>query len=140
MSNRKYTIECPEDRRLMGLLVPTKKFKSEYVRVFQEGFLEIVLDKDLTGDDMRVLFGMISHMEYENKFTVPLGRLAEAIGMKRQNVSRSVQKLLQKRYLTKDGNQGRVNHYLIDPRITVKCRNNKYSNVTRHWDELPQTK
>ena len=132
-----YIIECEQGKNLVAREVPSTKLKSHYVRAFQEGLLEIILDKDLTGDDIRVFLAIISHVEYENKFTMPLSHLAEAIGMKRPNVSKSVQKLLQKAYLLKDGNQGQVNHYMIDPRIILRSRNFNYKKVIEHWDKLP---
>ena len=137
MAKRKYIFECDQDTKLVAREIPSIKLKSDYVRAFQEGLLEIILDKDLTGDDIRVFLAIISHVEYENKFTMPLGYLGEAIGMKRQNVSKSVKKLLQKGYLNKDGNQGQVNHYMVDPRIITRCRNFNYKKLVEHWDELP---
>ncbi len=139
MNKKSYIIECDADKKIVAREVPSTKLKSDYVRAFQEGLLEIICDKDLTGDDIRVFLGIISHVEYENKFTMPLGHLAEAIGIKRQNVSKSVKKLLEKRYLIKDGNQGQVNHYMVDPRIVLRSRNFNYKKVIKHWDELPVT-
>ena len=139
MIKRTYTIECEPDKKIVAREVPSIKLKSHYVRAFQEGLLEIICDKDLTGDDIRVFLAIISHVEYENKFIMPLGHLGKAIGIKRQNVSKSVKKLLEKRYLIRDGNQGQVNHYMIDPRIIIRCRNFNYKEVIKHWDELPLT-
>ena len=139
MTKKTYIIECAQDKKIVAREVPNIKLKSDYVRAFQEGLLEIICDKDLTGDDIRVFLAIISHVEYENKFTMSLGHLGEAIGIKRQNVNRSVKKLLEKGYLLKDGNQGRVNHYMIDPRIVIRCRNFNYKEVIKHWDELPVT-
>ena len=137
MAKKTYIIECGQGKRIVAREVPSVKLKSHYVRAFQEGLLEIILDKDLTGDDIRVFLAIISHVEYENKFIMPLGHLAEAIGMKRQNVSKSVKKLLEKQYLNREGNQGQVNHYMVDPRIIARCRNFNYKKLVEHWDELP---
>ena len=140
MKNKTYIIECAPDKKIVAKEVISTKLHSDYVRAFQEGLLEIICDKDLTGDDIRVFLAIMSHMEFDNKFTMPLGHLAEAIGMKRPNVSKSVKKLLEKQYLNRDGNQGQVNHYMIDPRIIVRARNFNYKSIVKRWDELPVAK
>jgi len=137
MKKKTYIIECGLDKKIVAKEVISTKLHSDYVRAFQEGLLEIICDKDLTGDDIRVFLAIMSHMEFDNKFTMPLGHLAEAIGMKRQNVSKSVKKLLEKQYLNRDGNQGQVNHYMIDPRIIIRARNFNYTSIVKRWDELP---
>ena len=137
MKNKVYRIECPEDKKLMGILVPKQKLKSNHIRTFQEGLLEITRDKDLCGDDIRVLLGVLSQMEYENRFTTTLTKLGEEIGLDRSTVSKSTKKLVKKGYLTKEGNQGQVNHYMVDPRIAFKSRVSKFSKVVNRWDDLP---
>ena len=140
MKNKTYIIECESDKKIVAREVTSTKLHSDYVRAFQEGLLEIICDKDLTGDDIRVFLAIMSHMEFDNKFTMPLGHLAEAIGIKRQNVSKSVKKLLEKQYLNRDGNQGQVNHYMIDPRIIIRARNFNYTSIVERWDKLPVAK
>ena len=139
MNNKTYKIECPEDRKLLGIVVPTKKLKSNHVRTFQDGLLELVLDDDLSGDDLRTLLGMLAHLEYENKFTMSLTALSEKLKIPRPSLSKAVNKLAKKGYLTKEGSQGKVNHYMVDPRIAFKSRVSKFSKILDHWDNLPQT-
>ena len=121
----------------MGVLVPKQKLKSNHIRTFQEGLLEITRDKDLCGDDIRVLLGVLSQMEYENRFTTTLTKLAEEIGLDRSTVSKSTKKLVKKGYLTKEGSEGQVNHYMVDPRIAFKSRVSKFSKIVDRWDDLP---
>ena len=138
MNNRTYKIECPEDRKLLGIVVPNQKLKSNHIRTFQEGLLEIILDSDLSGDDLRTFFGILAYLEYENKFTMSLTALAEKLEMYRPNLSKSVNKLVKKGYLSKENNQGKVNHYMVDPRIAFKSRVSKFSKIVERWDDLPQ--
>ena len=137
MNNRIYKIECPEDKKLMGVVVPEQKLKSNHIRTFQDGLLEIIRDKDLCGDDIRVLLGILSQMEYENRFTITLTKLGEQIGLDRSTVSKSTKKLVSRGYLTKEGSQGQINHYMVDPRIAFKSRVSKFSKVLNRWDDLP---
>ena len=138
MNNRIYTITCPEDQKLLGIVVPTKKLGSDHVRTFQNGLLEVVRDKELSGDDMRVFFGILSQVEYENKFVMSLTALGKKINVSRSNVSKSVKKLVKRGYLTKENSLGQVNFYMVDPRIAIKCRASKFTKVLNHWDDLPQ--
>ena len=59
--------------------------------------------------------------------------------MNRPNLSKSVNKLVKKGYLTKESSQGKVNHYMVDPRIAFKARVSKFGKVLNRWDDLPQS-
>ena len=137
MNTKTYKIECPEDRKLLGVVVPTQKLKSNHIRTFQEGLLELVLDNELAGDDLRTLLGVLAHLEYENKFTMSLTALSSKLKMPRSSLSKAVTKLVKKGYLTKENSQGNINHYMVDPRIAFKSRVSKFSKVVEHWDDLP---
>ena len=140
MNSKTYKIECPEDRKLLGIVVPTQKLKSNHVRAFQNGLTELVLDKELSGDDLRTLLGIIANLEYENKFTMSLTMLSAKLEMPRSNISKAVKKLVQRNYLIKEGGQGKVNYYMVDPRIAFKSRVSKFGKVVERWDDLPQAK
>ncbi len=138
MNTKTYKIECPEDRKLLGIVVPTQKLKSNHVRAFQDGLTELVLDKELCGDDLRTLLGILANLEYENVFTMSLTALSSKLQMPRQNLSKSVGKLVKKQYLNKINSQGNVSHYMVDPRIAFKSRVSKFTKVVDRWDDLPQ--
>ena len=139
MKNNTYKIECPEDKNLIGILVPKQKLKSDHSRIFHDGVMELVLDGDLTGTDLRVFLGILANLEYENLFTMSLTALSAKLKIQRPDLSKAVSKLIKKNYLHKVGNQGQVNHYMVDPRIAFKARVSKFSQVLNRWDDLPQT-
>ena len=139
MKNNTYKIECPEDKNLLGILVPKQKLKSDHSRVFHEGVMELVLDRDLTGTDLRVFLGILANLEYENSFTMSLTALSTKLGIQRSDLSKSVSKLIKKNYLHRVGNQGQINHYMVDPRIVFRSRVSKLSKIINRWDDLPQT-
>lgn len=134
MSRKKYTIECGEDEKLFPLVTSKKKLKSAYTRVFHEGILELVNDRDLSGSDLRVFLAIIGNLGYENKFTMSITSLGELLGMQRQNVGSCIKNLVKRRYLRKEKGIGNVNFYLVDPTIAVRCRNSKYGKVIDLWD------
>ena len=131
-------IEYPEDKQIVISTRLKKYLKSDYVRTFQEGLSEIVCDKDLSGEDVRIFFGIIANLEYENIFRMSLAALSKELGIDRSNISKSVSKLVQKNYLTKIDSQGKVSHYMADPRIVFKSRASKLNGVVDIWDNLPQ--
>ena len=138
VNNRTIKIECPEDSKTFVVNVPTKKLKSDHVRAFQEGLLELIVDDDLSGDDLRAFLGVLAHVEFENTFTMSLTALSAKLGIDRSNLSKAITKLAKKRYLTKVNSQGKVNHYMVDPRIAFKSRVSKFTKVVDRWDDLPQ--
>ena len=139
MNNRIIQIECPEDGNTVVVNNINKKYlKSDYVRAYQEGLLELAIDSDLAGDDLRVFLGLLASVDYENVFNLSLTALAKKLNMARPSVSRAIAKLIKKRYLSKVDSQGQVNHYMVDPRIAFKTRASKFNKVLDTWDDLPQ--
>ena len=132
-------IEYPEDKQIVISTKLKKYLKSDYVRAFQEGLSEIVRDKDLSGEDVRIFFGIIANLEYENIFRMSLAALSKELGIDRSNISKSVSRLVQKNYLMKIDSQGKINHYMADPRIIFKSRASNLNGVLDLWDDLPQT-
>ena len=132
-------IEYPEDKQIVVSSRIKKYLKTDYVRAFQEGLSEIICDKDLSGEDVRIFFGIVANLEYENIFRMPLAVLSKELGIDRSNISKSVSKLVRKNYLTKIDSQGRINHYKADPRIAFKSRASKLNGVVDRWDDLLQT-
>ncbi|MDJ0689663.1 MAG: winged helix-turn-helix transcriptional regulator [Xenococcaceae cyanobacterium MO_188.B32] len=140
MRNKTYTVTCPDDYKMLAIPVPTKKFKEGYVRTFQSGLLEIASDKELSGNDKAVFLGVLAHLEYENSFTMPITDLAKKLDIQRTHVNSSIKKLVKKGYLIQEGNLGRVNFYMVDPHIAIRCRNSKHNKVINRWEKLPVAK
>lgn len=51
-------------------------------------------DKSLGADDFRVFFGLIAHIDYENLLVLNQADLARDLSMQRQNVQRSIKRLI----------------------------------------------
>ena len=140
MNNKSIRIEYQDGERPAVLTRKPKKYlknlKTGYVRVFQDCLVELGKDKDLSGDDLRVFLGILANLEYENIFRDSLTKLASDINMNRVNVSRCVSKLVKKRYLVKVGSQGKVNHYMVDPRMLFRTRAEHLTDLFDVWDEV----
>lgn len=58
---------------------------------------------DLTGADWAVLLQLVGHMAFEDAFKYRTGELADELGMKAQNVSRSIRRLTDRNILIPRG-------------------------------------
>ena len=85
-----------------GLAIPHKK---KYPRqIQQDGFYtmfsfgsELIAQiEGLSGNDYRVLFQMLSHLEFENWIDISHQMIADELGLNRANVSRSIKRLVEK--------------------------------------------
>ena len=140
MNNKSIRIEYPEGEMPAILNRKPKKhlknLKTGYLRIFQDALIELGKDKELSGDDLRVFMGILANLEYENIFRESLTKLSSDIEINRSTISRSVSKLVKKHYLVKIGGQGRVNHYMVDPRTIFRTRAEHLSDLFDVWDEV----
>ena len=133
--------EIPEGYKPFGMYIPEKKLSrnSRHLRVYQNSFLEIARDKDLTGEPLRVFLGVLGHLDYENKFEMTLKDLAANLGMHRQNVSKAITLLVKKGYLKVEKTIGSVKFYRLDPGFGFKNRVSKLERIQQEFDEMPDS-
>ncbi len=90
-----------------GLAMPQKK---KYPReIQQDGFYtmfsfgsELISEiEGLSGTDYRVLFRLLSHLEFENWINITHQLIADELNLKAPNVSRSMKKLIDKGIIEK---------------------------------------
>lgn len=128
-------INVPEGSNMFtGLRIPKYLTDMEYVRIFTDSLMAIATDGDLCGQDIRVLMGCIGNMEFENRLNKSQSELAEFLGMKQQNVSKHLKKLVDKDYLRIIGKIGRQNIYRINPHIAFKSRAKNFEQLSRNWE------
>ena len=107
----------------LGLAVPQKK---KYPReIQQDGFYtmfsfgsEFISEVEgLTGNDYRILFRLLSHLEFENWIYVTQTTIAEELQLKKSHVSRSMKKLVEKGIIEKqkDPKDKRKMIYRLNP-------------------------
>ena len=107
----------------LGLAVPPKK---RYPReIQQDGFYtmfsfgsELISEiEGLSGTDYRVLFRLLSHLEFENWINVTHKLIADELNLKAPNVSRSMKKLIDKGIIEKykDPKDKRRIRYRLNP-------------------------
>lgn len=97
----------------------------EYLMARQEGFLRLSREKDLTGDDRRVLDVYFGNLDFENYIQISQQTIADYLEMRKQHVSRSTQKLLKKGILVEGAKVGRHNTYRLNPFYGWKGKSDK---------------
>lgn len=129
-------IHVPEGCMALTRILPMKHLtKMPHVRVFLDGLLALSLDPDLTGQDLRVMMLCLAEMEYENFLNKPQRELAETLGIKQQDVAKSVKRLTEKDYLRVVGHQGRQNIYQISPYVAFKSRAKNLETLIQAWED-----
>lgn len=97
----------------------------EYVMARQEGFLRLAKDKDLTGEDLRVLHVYFGNLDFENFIQISQQAIADYLEMHKQNVSRSTKKLVDKGILIEGTKVGKHNTYRLNPFYGWKGKSDK---------------
>ena len=81
----------------------------------QESLEIIAKDKDLTGEAHRVLWYLLSRLDFENWIQVTQKEIAEELGLKKQNASRSILLLESKRIILRGPKIGRSYAFRLNP-------------------------
>ncbi len=97
----------------------------EYVMARQEGFLRLSKEKDLTGDDYRVLNVYFGNLDFENYIQMSQQAIADYLEMRKQHVSRATKKLVEKGILVAGTKVGRHNTYRLNPFYGWKGKSDK---------------
>jgi len=82
--------------------------------MFQDTLIEIAKDREMTGETYRVLFYLLSKLDFENYIHVTQGDAAAALGLQKTHVSRAVKTLCDKGILLKGPKVGRSATYQLN--------------------------
>ena len=91
----------------LGFAIPQKKKypreiqQDGFCTMFMFGYEFISEIEGLSGNDYRVLFRLLSHLEFKNWIYVTHQTIADELQFKRSNVSRSIKKLIDKKIIEK---------------------------------------
>lgn len=130
-------ITVPEGGQVITRLTIAKHLKDHpHLRIFNDALLDVVLDEDLIGQDFRVLFYILSTMEYENFYQKSQKAIADELKIQQPHISKSFSKLIAKGWIRVIGQVGRQNIYRINPHLAFKSRAKNYQAMLEDWDEL----
>ena len=139
--NKKVEVFYPEDTVVNVYPKPVKYLKHSHARVFLEEMIALGLDKEFSGNDLRVLLAIIGNLGYDNKVNISQHELGEQLNIHQTSVSRSLKKLVSKGYLQVIETIGRQNIYQFNPNVAFRSRAKNLKELKQAWDKqtLPNT-
>ena len=139
--SRKLEVYYPEDSVVNIFAKPSKYLKDDYGRYFSNEMLGLAVDKDLSGNDLRVFLAILANVEFENIFNLSQQELSDQLEIHRPAIAKSLKKLISKGYLQVIDTSGRKNIYMVNPHIVFRSRAKNYKDLCRAWDRetLPNT-
>ncbi len=110
---------------------PKKRYiQGEFIMATQDALIRLAKDKDLTGEDLKVLLIYLGNLNFENYIPIHQAYIAEDLEMKKQNVSRATKKLVEKGILLEGAKVGRHQTYRLNPFYGWKGKADK-----KYWEE-----
>lgn len=91
------------------------KLTERWFMAFQDAFEEIAKDPELTLEPKNVLFYLYSKLDFENFIQQTQKEIAEALGMKKENVSRAIKLLTAKQIVLEGPKVGKSRCYRLNP-------------------------
>jgi hypothetical protein len=91
------------------------KIRGGWFMAFQDAFLNLATDRDITGEVYRVFFYLMGKLDFENYIHVAQTEIAEALDLQKSHVSRAVKVLCDKQIILKGPKTGRTITYRLNP-------------------------
>lgn len=122
----------------IAVLIPKRqKLRGEFMLASSDGFLRLAKEPDLTGADRRVLDVLMANLDFENYILLNHEYIAEYLEMRKQNVSRSIVKLVDKGILVRGAKSGKHNTYRLNAFFGWKGRiSKKYQDAYEEHTKL----
>ncbi len=141
MRNKKLEVYYSEDSVVNIFAKPGKYLKNDYARYFMSEILSLAMDKDFSGNDLRVFLAMLANLNYDNTLNISQQKLADQLNIDRSATGKSIKKLISKGYLQIIDKIGRQNVYQFNPHIAFRSRAKNYKDLCRAWQQesLPNT-
>ena len=141
MNKKKIEVYYPEDSVVNIFSQPNKYLKDDYARYFSREMLGLAIDKDLSGNDLRVLLGILANIGFNNILDISQQDLSNQLEIHRSDIAKSIKKLISKGYLEIIKTIGRQNIYMLNPSVVFKCRAKNLKELKHAWDKqiMPNT-
>ncbi|MCY0900533.1 MAG: helix-turn-helix domain-containing protein [Firmicutes bacterium] len=103
-------------------IAPKIKLREGWFMGFQDAFEILAKDQELQGENYKVLLYLLSKLGFENYIAIPQKQIADALNMKKQNVSRALKVLVDKQILLEGPKLGRTHTYRLSSTFGWKGR------------------
>jgi len=100
--------------------------------------LDILATADVTGETYRVLFKLLARLDFENLIAVNQSDIAKELGLKRENVNRSIRALVNLGVLLKGPRIGAIRSFRLNPHFGWKGNSKNHRQALHENDELQQ--
>ena len=141
MISKKLEVYYPEDSVVNVFAQPKKYLKEDYARHFSSEMLGLAVDKDLSGNDLRVFLAILANLGFENILNISQQELSNQLEIHRPAVAKSIKKLISKGYLEIVDTIGRQNIYMFNPNVAFKSKAKNLKELRYAWDKenIPNT-
>ena len=95
--------------------VKKNPYSKGWIMNSQEALELLATDRELTGENYRVLLFLLSRLDFENWIQVTQSEIKEKLHMKKQNVSRAISLLEKKEIILKGPKVGRSYAFRLNP-------------------------
>lgn len=140
----KFTVQIPDDTNTTVRVYPGKKIRHlkhmEWTLIFKDMFIDLAKDKELNGGDIRVLCGLLSHLDYSNIIDIPQSKLQQELNIKQPHIAASIKKLIAKNYILILGQKGRQNVYCLNPHYGLRAKAEDKPMLDRSWEQRKKAK
>ncbi len=135
MISKKLEVYYPEDSVVNVFAQPKKYLKDDYARHFSSEMLGLAVDKDLSGNDLRVFLAILANLGFENILNISQQELSNQLEIHRPAIAKSIKKLISKGYLEIVDTVGRQNIYMFNPNVAFKSRAKNLKELKHAWDK-----
>jgi predicted transcriptional regulator len=105
---------------------------NRWMMTFQDSLAKIAIDKDMTGETLKVMLLLMSELEFENYITIKQVELAKKLEMQTSHISRAMKLLTSKEIILKV-KEGRTAGYKLNPQYGWK---GQVSNRNKEIDRI----
>ncbi len=132
---RKLEVYYPEDSVVNIFNQPNKYLKDDYARYFSSEMLGLAVDKDFSGNDLRVFLAILANLGFDNILNISQQKLSNQLEIHRSDVAKSIKKLVSKGYLEIIDTVGRQNIYMFNPSVAFKSKAKNLKDLKRVWNK-----
>lgn len=111
-----------------------RRLEGDFIMSLQDGFLRLGRDADLSGQDYRVLMIYLGNLDFENFIQISQSYIATDLNIRKERVSESTKRLVEKGILIKGLKVGRHQTYRLNAFYGWKGKADK-----KYWDECNKT-
>lgn len=131
----KLEVYYPKDSVVNISSQPKKYLKDDYTRCFSNEMLGLAVDKDFSGNDLRVFLAVLANLKFENTLSISQQELSNQLKIHRSDIAKAIKKLVSKGYLQIIDSLGRQNIYMFNPNVAFKSRAKNLKELKRTWNK-----